>query len=400
MMNEKQLQKQAREAFRDKIRGSLIGGAAGDALGYPVEFYSWKQIQKRYGENGIQAYALDPASGEALISDDTQMTLFTANGILFGETRGCMRGIQGPVAGYVEEAYQDWYNAQNDPNMTGKGRISWLYGLTEMHCRRAPGTTCMTALGTKNTGSVKHPCNNSKGCGGLMRIAPLALHYQPQDYAKRLKLDRDGAEIAAITHGNPLGYIPAAMMTHITSIGVYGGCVRGDTLLDAVEESMTAMREIFPEKGIYLDAMENLTQKAMDLAAAGGDDEANIRALGQGWVAEEALAIAIYCCLRYSNDFSRAITAAVNHDGDSDSTGSITGNILGAWLGFNAIEGKWLKGLEMKTAILEVADDLCYGCLIDGYGSYNDPIWECKYIYGRYARTEERAYELMAAHRW
>ena len=40
--------------LQDRIRGSLIGGAIGDALGYPVEFiYSYEEIQKRYGERGI-----------------------------------------------------------------------------------------------------------------------------------------------------------------------------------------------------------------------------------------------------------------------------------------------------------------------------------------------------------
>lgn len=388
--------RKAREVYLDKIRGSLIGGAAGDALGYPVEFKSWREIQIRYGEQGIQAYELDVEAGAAVVSDDTQMTLFTANGILIGDTRGCMRGLRGPTAGYVEAAYRDWYRAQNDPNMAQKDHISWLYDRTEMHARRAPGTTCLTSLGTGRTGAVGSPCNNSKGCGGVMRVAPLALHYQPRDDAYRLELDKDGAEIAAITHGHPLGYIPAAMLTHIISVGVYGGCGRGDTLTDAVEEAMAATREIFsPDHGMHLDTMESLTRKAMDLAASDGDDEANIRAIGQGWVAEEALAIAIYCCLRYPNDFSKAIIAAVNHSGDSDSTGSITGNILGAWLGYHAIEEKWLKALEMKDVILEVADDLCYGCQMSEYGIYRDLIWTCKYIYGRYARTREHARALI-----
>ncbi len=106
-LEEIEARKRAREVYRDKIRGSLIGGAAGDALGYPLEFGNWDQIRKRYGEKGIQAYDLDFEAGEAIISDDTQMTLFTANGILIGDTRGCLRGIQGPVAGYVKNAYMD-----------------------------------------------------------------------------------------------------------------------------------------------------------------------------------------------------------------------------------------------------------------------------------------------------
>lgn len=69
------------------------------------------------------------------------------------------------------------------------------------------------------------------------------------------------------------------------------------------------------------------------------------------------LAIAIYCSLRYKDDFSSGIIAAVNHDGDSDSTGAITGNILGALVGYDAIEEKWKQNLELADIILEMADD-------------------------------------------
>ena len=61
----------------DKYRGCLIGGAAGDALGYAVEFLDDAAIFSKYGENGITEYSL--VNGVAEISDDTQMTLFTAN---------------------------------------------------------------------------------------------------------------------------------------------------------------------------------------------------------------------------------------------------------------------------------------------------------------------------------
>ena len=100
--------KEASEKNLDKIRGALIGGAIGDALGYPVEFMTLDRITGKYGELGITAYELDRTSGKALISDDTQMTLFTANGILFWETRGRMRGIGAAPHDYVAMAYQDW----------------------------------------------------------------------------------------------------------------------------------------------------------------------------------------------------------------------------------------------------------------------------------------------------
>lgn len=85
--------------MRDKIRGSLFGGAVGDALGYPVEFLRSSEIFRRYGEKGICDYQLQ--GGQALISDDTQMSLFTACGILYGDTRARMRGMGAPMAAYI-----------------------------------------------------------------------------------------------------------------------------------------------------------------------------------------------------------------------------------------------------------------------------------------------------------
>ena len=72
--------------------------------------------------------------------------------------------------------------------------------------------------------------------------------------------------------------------------------------------------------------------------------------------------------------------AAVNHSGDSDSTGAVAGNILGAWVGYQAIEEKWKQDLELSDVILEIADDLCYGCQMSEYSAYWDPKWEMKYI--------------------
>lgn len=91
--------------INDKICGSLMAGAAGDALGYAVEFKKFKDIISRYGGSGITRFELNDR-GKAEISDDTQMTLFTANGVLMGLTRGAMTGIGGVPENYVSGAYQ------------------------------------------------------------------------------------------------------------------------------------------------------------------------------------------------------------------------------------------------------------------------------------------------------
>ncbi len=233
-------------------------------------------------------------------------------------------------------------------------------------------------------GSIDAPLNSSKGCGGVMRVAPLALHYKPRNDTERRALDEDGAEIAAITHGHPLGYLPAAILSHIIGLGVYGR--DGLTLREAVDEAWSTVNDMFkskvPEED--LSAMGKLVRKAEALAAQEGSDEEHIRAIGEGWTGDEALAIAIYCSLRYPDDFGKAVIASVNHSGDSDSTGAITGNILGSWLGYEAIEEKWKVNLEIKGVLLEMAEDLCCGCPIYGEDNYSDmdKDWLRKYCGG------------------
>lgn len=119
---------------------------------------------------------------------------------------------------------------------------------------------------------------------------------------------------------------------------------------------------------------------AVRLSENGESDLANINRIGEGWVAEETLGIAIYCALRHQDDFSAGVIASVNHKGDSDSTGAVTGNILGALLGFDAIEEKWKTNLELIDVIIEMADDLCHGCQMSEYGHYENHDWVRKYI--------------------
>ena len=128
-----------------------------------------------------------------------------------------------------------------------------------------------------------------------------------------------------------------------------------------------------------MDALLTLIQKAIDLSAENIDDLDAIRQLGEGWVAEETLAIAVYCALKYADDFGRGIIAAVNHDGDSDSTGAVAGNILGAALGLDGIPQKFIETLELKDVILEIAEDLHHGGRITEYGTWDDR-WANKYL--------------------
>lgn len=366
----------------DKFRGCLFGGAVGDALGYPVEFRTAEQIFTIYGENGIQDYEL--FHGNAYISDDTQMTLFTANGLLEGYTRLCLRGIMGSWQGYVELAYKDWLTTQEvERSCDNPYCKSWLLNVRDFYNRRAPGNTCLSALEQEECGSVDNAINHSKGCGGVMRVAPVGL-YLPKHSRDIKDVDMIGAEVAALTHGHPLGYIPAATLTHIVA-----KCIETSWSLDEiVKDAIKTTVELFANKK-YIDEFENIMNKAVKLAHENVDDLDAIRELGQGWVAEETLAISVYCALKYPDDFTKAVTVSVNHDGDSDSTGAVTGNIIGAYLGYCNIPVKYIEPLELKEVIDEIAVDLYEDCKMSEYGSYHDEGWFAKYCSGTYGKEKE-----------
>lgn len=347
------------KTYKDAIRGCMVGGGAGDALGYPVEFWSEKEIYRIYGKEGITSYVCSSQEGLALVSDDTQMTMFTATGILQGYNEAGSKERTEPVSRYVYAHYMDWLHTQ-DRTAQGSGQ-SWLREIPELYAQRAPGNTCLSALRSGRSGTCGEPVNHSKGCGGVMRVAPAAFYIgEDKQFLSLQELKRravDGAEIAAITHGHPLGYIPAAALVHIINRIVYGHCTMGDSLYDITAECRMAMEEIF-EGEPYLPEFLKKLDDAVELSRNTDSDIENIRRLGAGWVAEEAFAISLYCSLRYCDDFSKAIIAAVNHSGDSDSTGAITGNIVGAIVGYEKIEDKWKSQLQFHDLLTELAEAL------------------------------------------
>ena len=221
--------------IKNKFRGCLVGGAAGDALGYAIEFLDEKRIFNKYGKTGITEYSLDPISGKALISDDTQMTLFTAFAVLFAEYRFQGRGIAANPSCYANMTCQDWLVTQEMTYEEAKKEYNYPEGyidypdgfisvllkdVPELYKRRAPGLTCLSALGVRRKqrkkgkqiySFIEDKINNSKGCGSVMRAAPVGfLNGHPIQ-----EIDIESAEIAAITHCHSFGYMPAAVLSHV-----------------------------------------------------------------------------------------------------------------------------------------------------------------------------------------
>ena len=343
------------EHIRDRIRGCMFGGAIGDALGGDVEFQTYDAIKEIYGENGIVTYHLH--NGVAEITDDTQMSMFTACALTNWE-KDRRNGVncEKRINQYFYEAYRDWLSTQNYFIPYTK---TWLEKVPQLHAIRAPGQTCLTALRDfKHRGSTAVPINRSKGCGGVMRVAPIGAYFGSK--INIYLVNKIAAEAAAITHGHPLGWLPAAMLAHLISRIIYGGCQYGNDLSWVLFESWEILQETYGNS-IKLIQLQRLLGKAVELSKNTRPDVDNIRELGEGWVAEEALAIAIYCVSRYGTDFDSAIIAAVNHDGDSDSTGAIVGNIIGAQIGYDAIPQKWKEHLELSDILLRLSDELYDG---------------------------------------
>ena len=344
-------------SVQDRIRGCLLGGAIGDALGGPVEFWSYSDIHERCGDRGVRDFL--PATygstrGVGLITDDTQMTLFTVEGIIRAVVRIKGRGI-GSVHGPMQHAYQRWYTTQTfmappevtdeqDPNFVDGwlGHQQWLYS------RRAPGNTCMTALASLRGGSFGATAiNDSKGCGTVMRSAPFGF------------MDTEdcgwiAVECSEITHGHQAASGSAgALAVLIKEIS------RGATLADAVGGAKRWTNE-WASKRYSATEVADALQAAINAAAEGNPSAQVVASLGQGWIAEEALAITLYCALSYPepDQVLDALSLAVSHSGDSDSTGAICGNILGALHGEQALPPELVEGVEGSSVIREIADDL------------------------------------------
>ena len=378
----------------DKYRGCLLGGAAGDALGYAIEFDREEAIAARYGSRGIRDYQLDER-GLAQFSDDTQMTLYTANSLLCsvaalsaqasGDTQAsggapASGGAQAsssaqalvspspapststPVspaalAAYapaqMAQFYVEWMYTQVSPYPLAEPK-AWISSLPELFASRAPGVTCMNACEAMANGAKA--VNNSKGCGGIMRMAPVGLINTCPGFSG-VELQRLGAQLAELTHCHELGWMPAGVFAHIVSLLARD---EASSVREAATQALNTLPEAFPNAH-YLGQLQELLRYTLRLADSDMPDLEAIHALGEGWVAEEALAIGLLCSLRHEDDFAGAITSAVNHGGDSDSTGAIAGNIVGAHLGLTEIPQRYLEHLELRDTISKIADDLFTG---------------------------------------
>ncbi|WP_086668199.1 ADP-ribosylglycohydrolase family protein [Lentzea kentuckyensis] len=329
-----------------KLRGCLIGGAIGDALGANTENLPMEVVYERCGPDGVTDLPEDAA-----ITDDTQMTLFTFEAMIRAHVSERING-NANFDNIVQHAYQRWLHTQKTPWAKARGTLStldepdgWLITHQDLFRMRAPGLTCTSALQefarTGVASTAEQPVNNSKGCGGVMRVAPIAW-YAENAYAAFYQ----ATKAAALTHGHPSGYLSAGVFAVLVQ-----EALQGKGLLDGVEAALQSL----PRWEGHEEVVAGI-EHAIELAALGDPSVARVEELGRGGVGDTALAIALYSAL-VTDDPNEALLISVNHGGDSDSTASMCGNLVGALHGVDKLRPDWVERVQFRDVIDQMISD-------------------------------------------
>jgi len=297
--------------MRVEAEAILFGLALGDALGAPTEFLRLPEIKQTYGRSGIQE---PPAS--FLYTDDTQMTLALTEGLLDA-------GLDADL--------------DTQMNAVGMRFVEWL---NSQDNDRAPGSTCIAAVerfeagfGWRDSGIVA-----SKGCGSAMRVGTIGYLYQND--AARL---REVAQASGlITHGHPAAVAASIAAAYAVKLALDG----------------VSVAEFLPRIMAFTDGISEDFDAALyrvGHAGAWTDEEAALDHIGQGWVGEEAVALALYCVIRFPDDYVACVRRAANSNGDSDSVACIAGGISAARLGLEAIPLLWRDRCENHEYLRDLA---------------------------------------------
>lgn len=316
-------------------QASLLAGAIGDSLGAEIEFWSLDEIQRRFpkGLPGLISHR----GLLGAITDDTQMTLFTAEGLIAASLQS-RSGTDGTLEQHVYNALLRWLSTQGASAPFAILETRGIVTDPRLHHCRAPGATCLASLRVATPiGAAAH--NHSKGCGTIMRVAPVAFGVD----AERI---RDVAiATSALTHGHPTAQFAAAAWAELLHAVFHG------------EDLDVAAIEIERQYRNLDGALETANAIRAALEAPRDRSPETVERLGGGWVAEEALSIALYSALATSS-LEDGLLCAVTHGGDSDSTGAIAGNLLGLIYPDDAFDHPWSAQIECRDLILRLGSDL------------------------------------------
>ena len=302
----------------DRARATLLALACGDALGAPLEFLDDARVR-------TQPLSLTHWT------DDTHMSLYLGEAIL----------AYGPAPDAA--AFQPDRFGQ----LVGEAFVRWLHD--PLTPRTAPGRTCL-----KGVRNFERGCDwktsgiaSSDGCGAVMRVAPLAIAWRGATL-------RTAASVSArITHAHP-NALEAAIAGAWLIGQILDGASWDSTLVEAAIQQLEGSWAL--EGGSVADSL----REAVAWAARGEDwlDEDGMPPGDGGWRSGSALGLAVAAALRWPDDLARAVEQSARIQGDSDSVACLTGALLGAWLGTEAIPRAWWEVLPQREELVALADRL------------------------------------------
>lgn len=303
--------------LRDRFRGCVLGAAIGDSLGYDLEFIQEPDDVLFMTRKGLDLP--DPA----IFTDDTQMSICVARAIIDAD------GDYELFMKKLCENFVAWVGTQE------KGSPD----------RRAPGAACLAGCHALQAGMPWEKSGVvSKGTGGAMRVAPIGLYW----------------------HSNMLTCIEwardSALPTHTDDDATASSAAAALLVLLAIHDVPVGLwaHELNMPLGGISSALTGAIKRATEAFSMGTDAIVALSddGIGAGWVGHEAVAGALYCCMRCPNDYAAAVRMAATTVGDSDTIAGITGGIMGAKLGLPAIPAEWVQKIEGSSALLKLADDL------------------------------------------
>ena len=349
-------------------RGCLLGLAVGDAMGYTVDEKSWEEIQQDYGPNGLLGY--DLVNGQAAASAYTQVAAYVSNGLLLGITRGKPE----QYIRYIHLSLREWARAQYFPRDPEKSWC-WVAKIQQMRVRKCKDSRMLDALRMETAPTMEKPINRASSTGSLPGALVIGLACNDKGMPRSLAASL-GAQTVALTHGNPETFLCGSVLAEtIASIGENPDLPLQEHYKQAVEMMLARFADRFPQAQGLADRL----LRTIHLAEQENCDHRDQMEKFQCDTAEQCLCGAMYATLVCGNDFDGAMILSVNHSGRSGAVGAITGGILGALMGAEALPDFYLECLESAGVLETLASDLALGS--PTFGLFDDD-WDQKYVQG------------------
>ncbi|MER7014920.1 ADP-ribosylglycohydrolase family protein [Saccharopolyspora sp. NPDC000359] len=350
--------------IKEALPGVVFGGAVADSIGAPVEFDDWVAIKQKAGPNGVAG--LGSAFGvPGSFTDDTQLLAFTLEGLIISRIQLRRRRFEEyfHTRGGLQMSYARWLHTQGmewRETLPAAFRKSipdpggWLVTQPELRAQRSPDRDNLEAIAafaratdenaSQGISNFDTPLNQSKSTGALLRSAPAFLWSDVPERVFNL-----AADIAAMTHGHPTGYLPSGVLAILC-----GELARGVSLRSAIDTGLAQL-----QRWEGCDETRASIERALDLAEVGRVTTQTIEdRLGLGWRADEALAIGLAAALAAPDDYAQAVRIAVNRSGNSTTPAAVCGAIMGAAHGVRVVPEDWLAGLQWREGLEALVRDV------------------------------------------